>query len=222
LCHKENTSKVNRPNHDKTQSLFLTTLLFGLLMIPASFNLVGQCLIAMPGLDDPRFERTVIYMCIHDADSGAMGLILNKPMTNVTFDELLKQTDIPSRSPLPPTPVLYGGPVETHRGFVLHSLDYQAEETLVIPSTSLGLTTTLDILKERSEGRGPHHFLLALGYAGWDPLQLEKEILNNQWIHANLNDPDLLFQTRWQTKWQDCLNAAGISLDTLSGEAGHA
>jgi putative transcriptional regulator len=222
LCHKEKTSRVKHCDYDKTQNVSLTTLLFIFPMIPASSSLLGQCLMAMPGLDDPRFERSVIYICIHDADTGAMGLILNKPVTNVTFEELLKQTDIPSRSPLPPTPVVYGGPVETHRGFVLHSLDYRTEETLIIPGTSLGLTTTLDILKERAEGRGPHRFLLALGYAGWDPLQLEKEILNNQWIHANLNDPDLLFQTRWQTKWQDCLNAAGISLDTLSGEAGHA
>jgi putative transcriptional regulator len=222
LCHKENTSKVKHHSHDKTQSPSLTTILFVLPMIPDSSSLLGQCLIAMPGLDDPRFERSVIYICIHDADTGAMGLILNKPVTNVTFEELLKQMDISHPEPLPPTPVLYGGPVDPNRGFVLHSLDYQTEETLPVSGTSLGLTTTLEILKERADGRGPRHFLLALGYAGWDPGQLETEILANQWIHASLDDLDLLFQTRWPTKWQDCLKAAGISLDTLSGEAGHA
>ena len=200
-----------------------TTLLFVLpCMIPSSSSLLGQCLIAMPGLDDPRFERAVIYICVHESDTGTMGLILNKPITNVTFEDLMKQTDLPYHHPLPETPVLYGGPVDPHRGFVLHSLDYREEETMPIAGTALGLTTTLDILKERSEGNGPQHFLLTLGYAGWNPLQLEKEILNNQWIHARLDDLDLLFQTRWPTKWQNCLKAAGIPLDHLSGEAGHA
>ena len=176
----------------------------------------------MPGVDDPRFERAVIYICSHAPEIGAMGLILNKPIMNITFEDLLKQTEIDYQEPLPATPILYGGPVDPHRGFVLHSLDYREEETLVIPETSLGLTTTFEILKERVEGAGPRHFLLTLGYAGWEPLQLEKEILDNQWIHTNLKDLDLLIQTRWATKWQDCLRAAGISLDNLSGEAGHA
>lgn len=207
-------------------TVFFTTFVFccGVSMIPSSASLLGQCLMAMPHLDDPRFAKSVIYMCVHDADSGSMGLILNKPVTNVTFQDLLKQADIPHRASLSlaTTPVIYGGPMDPHRGFVLHSLDYESEETLIIPDTSLGLTTTLEILKAHADGAGPRHFLLALGYAGWEPLQLEKEILENQWIHANITDTDLLFHTRWATKWQDCLNAAGLSLDTLSGQAGHA
>jgi putative transcriptional regulator len=185
-------------------------------------SLTGQCLIAMPGMEDPRFHRTVIYLCMHDADTGAMGIILNKPITNIAFENLLKQADIAFEDPLPPTPILHGGPVDTNRGFVLHTLDYQTEETILIPGSALGLTTTLEILKDRAEGNGPQHFLLALGYAGWNPMQLEKELSENQWMNVTLENPDLLFHTRWSTKWQMCLEAAGIPLDHLSGEAGHA
>jgi putative transcriptional regulator len=193
-------------------------------MISSLTNLTGQCLIAMPQLEDPRFHRAVVYVCAHDPETGAMGIILNKPVTNIAFEDLLKECQVslnPAAS-LPATPIVYGGPVEPNRGFVLHTLDYKTDETVPVAGTSLGLTTTLEILRDRAEGRGPTRILLALGYAGWTPMQIETEMANNSWINVNIRDLDLLFSSRWTLKWQLCLESSGISLNNLSSDAGHA
>ncbi len=181
--------------------------------------LTGQLLIAMPTMGDPRFERTVIYMCAHSAD-GAMGLVVNKQADEIDFPELLNQLEIETDGVKNPIPVLVGGPVETGRGFVLHSLDYRQDSTLAV-SDEVGLTATVDILRSIAEGDGPAHSLLTLGYAGWSAGQLDSEIQANGWLNVTA-DLALLFDDDLGEKWGRAVRKVGIDPSFLSVEAGHA
>ena len=181
--------------------------------------LTGQLLIAMPQMTDPRFAHAVIYICAHNSD-GAMGLVLNKGVEKPTFPDLLKQLMIEPVENADPINVLFGGPVETGRGFVLHSADYLQDATLLVDH-EVGLTATLDILKEIANGGGPRHKLLMLGYAGWGPGQLDAEIRANGWLNVSA-DEELIFDHDLDTKWDRALAKLGVDGSMLSGDAGHA
>lgn len=182
--------------------------------------LEGKLLIAMPGMGDPRFEGSVIYMCAH-SPAGAMGLIINKPIEGLGFQDLLRRLDLPVSERVPNSPVLFGGPVETERGFVLHSGEYEGAESTLPVSPDISLTATLDILRAISQGRGPRHAVFALGYAGWSAGQIESEIQGNGWIHC---DPDnsLIFGEEMESKWSVALRKLGIDISGLSAHAGRA
>jgi putative transcriptional regulator len=187
----------------------------------------GQCLIAMPGMSDPRFARSVVYLCAHSED-GAMGIIVNKPAAETRFTELLVQLDvIPSDqairlpSQAERMKVLRGGPVETKRGFVLHSADFFLESATLPIDDGICLTATLDILRAIAVGTGPENAVLALGYAGWGAGQLESEIQSNGWLHCAA-DQALLFDDALDTKYARALSKLGIDPAFLSKDAGHA
>jgi putative transcriptional regulator len=183
--------------------------------------LTGQLLVAMPGMADPRFEKAVIYMCVHSPDEGAMGLIVNKPLPDVRFGDILTNLNIPPRSNIcSGIQVHRGGPVQTQLGFILHSCDYRKDGTLVIDS-EISLSTTTDILRAIAEGNGPHKNLMALGYAGWDSKQLDDEIKRNAWLNVPA-DADLLFSQDYDAKWSRALAKLGIAAHQLSSTAGHA
>lgn len=179
----------------------------------------GQLLIAMPSMLDPRFSRTVIYLCAHN-EEGAMGLVVNRLIGSLTFTELLEQLNVNADLVIPEKPIHFGGPVETTRGFVLHSNDFLTEETVEM-EPDIALTATLDILRLIAEGGGPEKSIMALGYAGWGPGQLEREIQENAWLSVKA-DRDLLFSRDLDGKWDSALASLGISPHLLSGEAGHA
>ena len=183
-------------------------------------ELAGKMLLAMPGMGDPRFERSVIFLCAH-SDDGAMGLIVNRPTADITFRQLLAQLSIIHRDDVPAPQVHLGGPVEHGRGFVLHSDDYtRAEATLIVPG-GFGMTATTDVLDDIASGAGPQSALLALGYSGWAPGQLEDEILGNAWLVSDAF-ADLVFATDNPGKWAAVLARMGIDPVTLSGSAGRA
>jgi putative transcriptional regulator len=181
--------------------------------------LEGKLLIAMPGMGDERFTQTVIYMCAHSA-KGAMGIVINRPIAGLSFSELMKQLEIEAK-PSIEFPILYGGPVETGRGFVLHSGDYEGSDTTLPVSEEISLTATLDILRAIAEGKGPKRALLALGYAGWAPGQIESEFQTNGWLHCEA-DPILVFGADPQTKWKTALSRLGIGPSGLVAETGRA
>lgn len=185
----------------------------------SSDYLTGQLLIAMPGMVDPRFQRTVIYMCAHNED-GAMGLVVNKLFGAITFKDLLEQLNMEMPRTPDSIPVHYGGPVESGRGFVLHTSDYVREGTLVVDE-EVALTATVDILRALADGRGPKHSILLLGYAGWGPGQLDAEMQANGWLNVPC-DEGLLFDRELDSKWERSIAKLGVSLSMLSGEAGHA
>lgn len=185
----------------------------------------SQFLIAMPGLADGNFTRTVVYICAHSA-AGAMGFIINRAQS-VSFTELLQHVKIIDNKDaimMPAAtrnfPVLSGGPVETGRGFVLHSDDYVAESTIPV-SDDISLTATLDIVRAIYDGRGPKRATLLLGYAGWGPGQLEAEIGNNAWLNCPATD-SLIFDRSLDAKYERALATMGVSPELLSPEAGHA
>ncbi len=187
----------------------------------------GQMLIAMPTMGDERFARSVIYMCAHSSE-GAMGIIVNHPAANVSFPDLLVQLEVvgaPDLIELPPgaggVKVLKGGPVETSRGFVLHSSDFVIENSTLPIDDGVCLTATLDILKAIARGDGPRSAVLALGYAGWAPGQLENEINENGWLHCAA-DLDLIFGQDVEAKYERALKKIGVDLAMLSSQAGHA
>jgi putative transcriptional regulator len=173
----------------------------------------------MPGMRDPRFSRSVVYMCAHNAD-GAMGLVINRVIETLTFPELLAQLGIDSTSVASETGVHFGGPVETGRGFVLHSADYVHDGTLVVDER-MALTATVDILRAIAAGQGPRRHLLALGYAGWGPGQLDNEILANGWLHVDA-DETLVFDGDLDSKWTRAMAKIGIDPRMLADVAGHA
>lgn len=190
-------------------------------------SLDGHMLIAMPSMPDERFARTVIYMCAHSSE-GAMGIVVNKPARHLGFPELLVQLDIIARDQairLPDragrVPVLAGGPVETSRGFILHSNDVVIEESTLPIAENIGLTITVDMLRTIARGEGPHQALLALGYASWGAGQLEREIRENSWLHGPL-DSELIFASDHEAKYDRALKALGIDPVFLSQEAGRA
>jgi putative transcriptional regulator len=187
----------------------------------------GQLLIAMPVMGDPRFERSVIYLCAHSAE-GAMGIIVNRPAGSIDFPGLLVQLDIIKEADQIKLPenaetlkVLRGGPVETGRGFVLHSSDFFIQDATLRIDSEICLTATVDILKAIAKGAGPKRAILALGYAGWAAGQLESEIQDNGWLHCDA-DPDLIFGRNIEEKYTRALRKIGIDLGMLSNEAGHA
>jgi putative transcriptional regulator len=183
-------------------------------------SLEGRLLIAMPGMGDPRFDRTLIYLCAHSED-GAMGLVVNKTADNLTFDELLAQLKIPLAPNLNTIRVHYGGPVEMGRGFVLHSTDYFAAESTLPIDERIGLTETLDVLRAIAAGTGPRLAMLALGYSGWGPGQLEREIQTNGWLNCAA-DEQLIFDPDLDSKYGQALARIGIDPGMLSSDAGHA
>ena len=191
-----------------------------LAMEPASTSLDGQLLIAMPGMGDPRFEKSVIFLCAHSED-GALGLIVNKPSREIRFRNLLEQLDIEVGTPQRDIRVHFGGPVENERGFVLHSSDYLAEAATLQVGGSFGMTATLDVLEAIANGKGPSQALLALGYSGWGPGQLEDEIMANGWLTCDAL-PSLVFDQDDEGKWEAALKTLGVDPLTLSSTAGHA
>ena len=182
--------------------------------------LEGKLLIAMPGMTDPHFEKSVIFMCAHSAE-GAMGIMINKPVSGLSFHDLMEKLELRVTPDTPNFPILYGGPVETGRGFVLHSGEYESSEATLPVSEDVSLTATLDILRAMAVGRGPEHAIFALGYAGWTAGQIEEEIRRNGWIHCD-SDPELLFDPDLDNKWSTALRKLGIDTSGLSAHAGHA
>ncbi|MDF3810034.1 MULTISPECIES: YqgE/AlgH family protein [Rhodopseudomonas] len=194
---------------------------------PDGGYLDGQLLIAMPVMDDERFARSVIYVCAHSSE-GAMGIIVNRPAGSIDFPELLMQLDIIDKADEIKLPenaetmkVLKGGPVETGRGFVLHSSDFFIKDATLPIDDGICLTATVDILKAIAKGAGPKHAILALGYAGWAPGQLETEIQDNGWLHCAA-DADLIFGGDVEDKYDRAMHKIGIEPGMLSNEAGHA
>jgi putative transcriptional regulator len=186
----------------------------------------GQLLIAMPSMEDPRFHRTVIYVCAHSTE-GAMGLVINQRAPHITLPKLLEQLEITvpgSRSLTRRGSCLAvhaGGPVETSRGFVLHSSDYFAEESTLSINASVCLTATVDILRAIAKGDGPNRAILALGYAGWAPGQLEREIQSNGWLNCPA-DYDTVFDNDLENKYTRALKLLGIDPSHLVATPGHA
>ncbi len=185
----------------------------------------GQMLIAMPSMGDPRFSQTVIYLCAH-SDNGAMGLIVNKATPMMSFADLISQIelhgDLPQRQDgLLDQPVLYGGPVEPARGFVLHTSDYFAKDSSLPVTEHVALTATTDILVAMVKGKGPKRAAITLGYSGWAPGQLENEIQHNGWLHCAADD-ELLFGAAHDEKYAKALRKIGVDPAMLSNDAGHA
>ena len=193
----------------------------------ASSYLEGQLLVAMPSMTDRRFARSVIYICAH-SDEGAMGLIVNQRASNISAPDLLEQLGITTRSAndevsnqILDLSIQIGGPVESGRGFVLHSADYFAEESTLAIEQGVCLTATIDILKAIAQGRGPNRAMLALGYAGWSPGQLESEIHANGWLNCPA-DPDIIFDDALDSKYARAMSKIGIDLSHLVNDTGHA
>lgn len=186
---------------------------------PSETSLSGQVLIAMPTLTDSKFTRSVIFMCAH-TDEGAMGIVINRPLAAPRFADLLKQLEVAPTPPAREIRLCDGGPVDKGRGFVLHTADWTGEGSLLV-DPNFALTASLDVLKAIAEGGGPAECVLALGYAGWGPGQLDAEIQSNTWLSAP-PDATLLFDTANDTKWQRALRKLGVDPILLSGVAGHA
>jgi putative transcriptional regulator len=187
----------------------------------------GQILVAMPGMEDTRFARAVIYVCAH-SEEGAMGIIINQPAVKVDFPQLLVQLDVIARDEIIRLPdkagsmqVLKGGPVETGRGFVLHSNDFFIDNSTLPIDKGISLTATVDILRAIAKGSGPDRAVLALGYAGWSAGQLESEMQNNGWLNVPA-EPSLIFDSRLESKYERAVHTMGIDLGRLSTQSGRA
>ncbi len=181
--------------------------------------LEGHLLVAMPTMADPRFAHTVIYMCAH-SEEGAMGLVVNKLLESLSFSDLLEQLEIETETVDERICVHFGGPVEAARGFVLHSTDYTHEATMQVDD-DFALTATVDVLKAMAAGNGPRLSMLALGYAGWAPGQLDREIQENGWLTVPA-DEELVFDEAQDGKWERAVGRLGIDPGNLSGFAGRA
>ncbi|MEM9441385.1 MAG: YqgE/AlgH family protein [Pseudomonadota bacterium] len=185
----------------------------------SEISLSGQLLVAMPHMEDPRFARTVVYVCAH-SDDGAMGLVVNRLIDSMRFDALLDHLGLEATEPHPNLPVHFGGPVESSRGFVLHSADLVQDATLLIDD-DVALTATTEMLRAIADGSGPERCVLALGYAGWGAGQLDQEIQDNGWLLVPA-DNQLIFGLDNDAKWEGAIAKLGIDLSLLSTEAGHA
>jgi putative transcriptional regulator len=183
-------------------------------------SLSGVFLIAMPSLGDTRFQNSVVYLCEH-SKKGAMGLIVNKPSGDVKFVQLLEQLEIKPKVKLPHIPVYFGGPVETGRGFVLHSGDYKSDLRTLQVEPNVALTPTLDVLEDIAAGQGPRDVMMMLGYSGWGPGQLEREIAENSWLTVKA-DPKLLFHVSAPRKWAEAVRLLGVDPALLSACGGRA
>ncbi len=183
-------------------------------------SLKGKLLIAMPSIQGDEFMRSVVFLCAHSAD-GAMGLVINKPAPRMVFADMAEKLDLDHTSEeILQLPVMLGGPVKQFQGFVLHSSDYVSEETLRVTG-DFALTATVDVLRAIAKGQGPLLKILALGYAGWSPGQLESEIMRNGWLHCDA-DAQLIFSTPHQALHEAALKKLGVDPRMLSSEAGHA
>ncbi len=183
-------------------------------------TLAGKLLVAMPGMGDPRFQKSVIYLCAHSPD-GAMGIIVNKPMPDLTLGQLLEQLDIPRPPVSEEIRVQMGGPVEPGRGFVLHTSEYTTQGGTMRIGADYALTATRDILVDIARGAGPRRSMFALGYAGWAPGQLEGELAANGWLLAEADD-ELLFGADHGAKWEKAIRSLGIDPRLLATEGGMA
>lgn len=195
-----------KENHTKTSAL-------------DAFILPGKLLVAMPYMQDSRFHQSVIYICGNDSN-GTMGFMLNKSLSGLAFRDLLKQVDIPTGYNCPELTIVYGGPVDISRGFVLHSLDYHIDTTVFVDG-HVGVTSTLEILKALGRGEGPARKIVALGYVNWSPGQLDIEIAENNWLIAHPTT-ELLFSTSADMKWRMAMTSMGVDPAALSLECGHA
>jgi putative transcriptional regulator len=182
-------------------------------------HLAGMLLVAMPGMPDPRFDRSVIFLCAHSSE-GAMGIVVNQLASNVAFDSIIEQLGIEPTAAAAGLKVHVGGPVESSRGFVLHSADYVHENTLMIDK-GFALTATVDVLRAIAGGAGPKQKVFALGYAGWAPGQLDAEIQRNGWLIAP-PDQQIVFELDDADKWAGALKKIGVDPSLLSSTAGHA
>ncbi len=183
-------------------------------------GLSGKMLIAMPSMGDPRFEKTLIYMCAH-SDDGALGLVVNRRVDEVSQSDLFGQLDLDLAPDAATRHVHYGGPVETGRGFVLHSSDYHLDEATLEVDDNVSMTATVDVLKALAAGEGPQKALIALGYAGWGGGQLEGELQQNGWLTCDPDD-DLIFGLNDDGKWEAALAKLGVDPTWLSAEGGSA
>lgn len=183
-------------------------------------DLTGKILVAMPGMGDPRFEQSVVFLCEH-SETGAMGLIVNKPTPEVDPQELLSQLGIDTDIHAGGLRVHFGGPVDHGRGFVLHSPDYGENSATLQVTDDVGMTATLDVLEDIASGRGPKKAILALGYSGWGPGQLESEFKANGWLVGDAS-PEIIFHENPEAKWTEALRAMGVDAIALSPDAGHA
>ena len=181
--------------------------------------ITGQLLVAMPAMQDERFAKTVIYMCAHN-EEGAMGLVLNQQLHSLSFEELMGQLNINGINKGDGVPIHFGGPVDAGRGFVLHTSDYCQDATLEVED-GLALTATVDILKAIAKGDGPEKSILALGYAGWGPGQLDLELKANGWLQV-FGDKELIFDTQLDKKWEVAIGRLGVDPAMLSSNIGHA
>lgn len=183
-------------------------------------NLTGEMLIAMPGMGDPRFTHSVVLMCAHSSD-GAMGLIINKPVDGMSLGALMDQLSIKADGTVPQAGLYFGGPVETGRGFVLHTPDYRSNLSTMDIDGRFAMTATQDILEDIATGGGPTQALVALGYSGWGPGQLEAEIAANGWLICDATHA-LVFDEDDATTWPAAMKSLGVDPISLSATAGHA
>ena len=185
--------------------------------------LAGKLLLAMPGMGDSRFYKSVIYVCAHD-EEGAMGLVINHPLESVAFDELLEELKITADIEVDlnalEVPVMRGGPVEGARGFLLHSSDFSKPDTVKVDDR-IYVTGTLDALKDVAQGAGPARRIFILGYAGWTAGQLDQELQQNAWLVVDA-DPDLVFSEGAEDKWERAVRKLGIEPSMLSAAGGSA
>ena len=188
--------------------------------VTQDLDLTGKILIALPGMGDPRFANAVVLICAHSPEGG-MGLIINKPTDDLRMRDLLDQLSIEAGEGMRNLPVHFGGPVEHGRGFVLHDAAYVSAISTLEVSENFAMTATLDILEDLAEGRGPTNALIALGYAGWGPGQLEEELAQNGWLTCDA-DADLVFATDDARKWEAALDRLGVSALMLSSDGGRA
>ena len=186
-----------------------------------SDGLTGKLLIAMPGIDDDRFDRTVILLCAH-SDEHAMGIVLNRTLMDITLTDLFDQLEVPMEESLPDDPILHGGPVGTDRGFVIHSPDFESVGATIPICNGLKLTATKEVLSAMASAERPEKCRLALGYSGWGPQQLEAELRQNVWLVVDA-DEEIIFDTDFDQKWERAINKLGMSPSSLQGgTAGHA
>lgn len=190
-----------------------------------SQSLEGKLLIAMPGIGDSRFDKTIIYMCAHSAE-GSMGIIINRPSAEIRFDDVINrledgEVDVPLLPHAHNGAVYEGGPVEPARGFVLHTSDYETDGNTMPIDRGICLTATLEVLRDIASGKGPRLCLLALGYAGWSPGQLEDEMQANGWLYCDA-DESLIFGADNEEKYLSALGKLGIDPGNLASEYGHA
>ncbi len=183
-------------------------------------DLTGKLLIAMPGMGDPRFAGAVVLLCAY-SDEGAMGLIVNKPVPEMSMRDLFEQLDLTQEGAPNRAPLYFGGPVETGRGFVLHTEEYRSGLSSLKIGAGFAMTATQDILEDIAADRGPRAALVALGYSGWGPGQLEGEIAQNGWLIGEANEA-LVFETGAEKIWARALKELGVDPLTLSATAGHA